>query len=641
MPRTTDGFTTRRLLAAGIAAAALLAVSPAAAIATPAQTVPTSAVTLADPTGWEQKAAVAVKFDLGDDANLIGKEDRDFVIALWKHLKDKPAHLEVRAAAEQAFTTGDQACSQFIVTDVFAAYDRDVERERREAEAKRLSDAARAAAASAVDIVAKSEMLNGTDARFAELIWLSVKDLRDTDGDAMWPKVKAAADDARASEAKQREFIATGLAAAAKQDTDDRIAKDKARTEAQKAAARARAAKQFAANRIGMPVTEELLNLPYRDFVITVGNFAADGTWVHIAAFEAYRSTKEVDWVAFVDTGIHLAKDQDNKVIDDKEAAETRRLVEELLARAEKAGQVNLPQAARRALAGTPGEIAAFLHTGQYTVKPDLPDPLDGTVRFGRVTGLADKCLDIPNSVTTDGTRVQLYDCNNSAAQNVTSPGDGTMRLLGKCVDAGGPPVGSPGDRYVHLWTCNGTGAQQWKQRPDGRIYQPDNDRCLDAPGSNNGAQLYLHTCHGGDNQKWTIAAPDGARFGQVTGVGGRCFDVPNGANADRTPVTLFDCNKGFGQDVTLPSDNTLRLVGKCLDSTGPLIGGPGQRLVYLWTCNGSPAQKWHQNTSDGTLYNEGSKYCLDTLSGNNGAQLYVHPCNAGTNQRWKLPSAK
>ncbi|MDI6103025.1 ricin-type beta-trefoil lectin domain protein [Actinoplanes sp. NEAU-A12] len=273
------------------------------------------------------------------------------------------------------------------------------------------------------------------------------------------------------------------------------------------------------------------------------------------------------------------------------------------------------------------------------------PDALHGSVRFGRVTGVAGKCLDIPNSATADGTRVTVYDCNGSGAQDVTTPGDGTLRVFGKCIDAGGPATGSiPGDRYLHLWSCNGTPAQQWQQRPNGTLYQVNNDRCIDTPTSSNGARLYLHACHGGDNQKWAIPAFSGARFGKVTGVGGKCVDIPNGRNPNGAMVTLYACNSTYAQDVTLPGDGTLRLVGKCVDAGGPAVGPDvslyPQRLVHLWSCNGTAPQLWRLN-SDGTLYSNLSgpnASCLDTPNTNNGTQLYIHRCNGGPHQQWKLP---
>ncbi|OJF12478.1 hypothetical protein [Couchioplanes caeruleus] len=195
-----------------------------------------AAETGASQAGYDEKLAVAIKFGRGDDSALVELADRDFVIAIWNHVKNKPDHLEVRTAAEQAFSSApqeaDQACYEFIVTGVFAAFDRDTAREKREADAKRHSDLARTTAAAAIDIVADAELLNGTDATFIRLIWERVTD------DPKWPKVKAAASAARGgTPEQQQQFIATGLAAAAKEDTDDRIAADTKKTEEEKAAA--------------------------------------------------------------------------------------------------------------------------------------------------------------------------------------------------------------------------------------------------------------------------------------------------------------------------------------------------------------------------------------------------------------------
>ncbi|MEV4490168.1 ricin-type beta-trefoil lectin domain protein [Micromonospora coxensis] len=49
--------------------------------------------------------------------------------------------------------------------------------------------------------------------------------------------------------------------------------------------------------------------------------------------------------------------------------------------------------------------------------------------------------------------------------------GDGTVRSLGKCLDvkSSGTTNGTP----VQLWTCNGTGAQQWAPQADGSLKNP------------------------------------------------------------------------------------------------------------------------------------------------------------------------
>ncbi|GGQ39915.1 hypothetical protein [Couchioplanes azureus] len=355
----------RPLLAAGVAAAVLTIGMPAIAYAAPAQGRVLAAASAEAPATYEQKLAVAVKFGRGDDTALVELADRDFVVAIWNHVKADPARTEVRVAAEVAFSADpdevDDACRRFIVTEVFAAFDRDVAREKQEADAKRQRDLARTAAAASIDVVADAALLNGTDADFVRLIWERVAD------DAKWPKVKAAARQARegGDEDRQR-FIATGMAEAAKQDVDDWIAKDQEKTEAEKAAALARAAKKLAANRIGLTVTDELLDLPDRDFIIKVWNHGPDGSEVQAAAIAATRSLDPKVWKEFIDSGVHQAKDRDIQIALDRKYQADKALAERLKATATANKDLNLAYWTGKALAGTPTELDAFLRVGQY-----------------------------------------------------------------------------------------------------------------------------------------------------------------------------------------------------------------------------------------------------------------------------------
>ncbi|OJF13649.1 hypothetical protein BG844_14125 [Couchioplanes caeruleus subsp. caeruleus] len=380
-------------------AAGVTAVSLTLGVPTVAQAAPMAGVLAADvadqgPASYEQKLKVAVKFGRGDDAALIERTDRDFVIGLWKLIKDDPDHLEVSAAAELAYGTlsapeGSDAtaaaCREFIVTGVFAAFERDLAREKAEADAKRQSDLARAAAAASIHVVADAAMLNGDDRAFAQLIWKRVEN--DTD----WPKVKEAAAAALAGTAEQqRTFIASGLAAAAKQDIADIIAKDQEKSEAEKAAALARAAKESAAHKIGLEPTPQLLNLPDRDFVTEVWNHAAGGSEVQAAAIAAARSNDPAVWKSFIEVGIHQAKDRDTQRAFEAAAAEDRRQVEEILVRAEKIRHRKLAAAARAALAGTRDDVSWFRRTGQFEVGPDALTEdarADIPVVYGYATG--------------------------------------------------------------------------------------------------------------------------------------------------------------------------------------------------------------------------------------------------------------
>ncbi|WP_435859639.1 ricin-type beta-trefoil lectin domain protein [Streptomyces parvulus] len=131
--------------------------------------------------------------------------------------------------------------------------------------------------------------------------------------------------------------------------------------------------------------------------------------------------------------------------------------------------------------------------------------PGGGTPGPGEVKGVGGKCLDVDNSMTADGTKVQLWTCNGTGAQQWTRADDGTLRALGKCLDVsnGGTADGT----RIQLWTCNGTGSQKWAPQSDGTVRNPQSAKCLDASGGtwNDGTPVHLWTCHTGTNQKWFL----------------------------------------------------------------------------------------------------------------------------------------
>jgi lysophospholipase L1-like esterase len=109
----------------------------------------------------------------------------------------------------------------------------------------------------------------------------------------------------------------------------------------------------------------------------------------------------------------------------------------------------------------------------------------DGATASGIVQSAIDAhCLDVRNSGTTDGTPVQLWGCDNTAAQDWTLvPGaGGTLQALGKCLDVTGS--GTADGTLVQLWDCNGTGAQRWIAGADNSLINPESGRCLDDPNS-------------------------------------------------------------------------------------------------------------------------------------------------------------
>ncbi|MFE2427442.1 ricin-type beta-trefoil lectin domain protein [Streptomyces sp. NPDC059373] len=126
------------------------------------------------------------------------------------------------------------------------------------------------------------------------------------------------------------------------------------------------------------------------------------------------------------------------------------------------------------------------------------------TAPSGPITGIAGKCADVAGAATANGTAIQLYDCNSSAAQNWTVASDGSLQALGKCMDL--TSAGTANGTQVQLYDCNGTAAQKWTYT-SGTLVNPVSGRCLDATGASsaNGTRLQIWDCTGASNQKWTV----------------------------------------------------------------------------------------------------------------------------------------
>lgn len=122
----------------------------------------------------------------------------------------------------------------------------------------------------------------------------------------------------------------------------------------------------------------------------------------------------------------------------------------------------------------------------------------------GTIKGVGSgRCLDVPSSSTTDGTQLQLWDCNNGTNQQWTYTAAGELRVYGnKCLDAGGTGNGTK----VQIYSCWGADNQKWRLNSDGSIVGVQSGLCLDAvaAGTANGTLIQLYSCSNGSNQHWT-----------------------------------------------------------------------------------------------------------------------------------------
>ncbi|MEV1084368.1 non-reducing end alpha-L-arabinofuranosidase family hydrolase [Streptomyces sp. NPDC050211] len=122
------------------------------------------------------------------------------------------------------------------------------------------------------------------------------------------------------------------------------------------------------------------------------------------------------------------------------------------------------------------------------------------------VRGVASgRCLDVPGASQTDGTFLQIWDCNGATNQQWTLTDNNQLTVYGnKCLDVPGHATTS-GTR-VQIYTCNGGPNQQWRANSDGTIVGVQSGLCLDVSGGGtaNTTAVQIWTCNGANNQKWT-----------------------------------------------------------------------------------------------------------------------------------------
>ncbi|MFC0005468.1 endo-1,4-beta-xylanase [Micromonospora siamensis] len=139
--------------------------------------------------------------------------------------------------------------------------------------------------------------------------------------------------------------------------------------------------------------------------------------------------------------------------------------------------------------------------TATPTAGPTTPPPSTGGANkiVGSQSG---RCIDVPNSSRTNGTRVQLYDCHGQTNQQWTWTASRQLTVYGSmCLDA----AGSGNSSAVQIYSCNGQANQQWNVNANGTITGVQSGRCLDVWGTGNGQQVQIYDCNGRANQQFRL----------------------------------------------------------------------------------------------------------------------------------------
>jgi hypothetical protein len=295
------------------------------------------------------------------------------------------------------------------------------------------------------------------------------------------------------------------------------------------------------------------------------------------------------------------------------------------------------------------------------------------------------KCIEGSNGNTGNGTPIIISDCTGSDQQNWTrlTPGGQTsittlsvtVNKVKKCMDVSGS--GTADGTKVQLWDCNGTVAQQWQQvdgRP-GALVNPNSGKCLDLPNSNttNGTQLVINPCNGGASQHWgeeasstTLGTPPdqgsimqyctqggmsavgylsswdilglqnayGRKYtGSLVGYRGQCANIQNGSTQAGAPIIAFPC-RGGSNDTWFRTNTTYEYfqAGKtspnlCLNVQGNSVPNP----IIGWGCGPGNNEKF---STVGVEWHGMGNMCVGVSKAAAGTALQLQACG-GSNQKW------
>jgi hypothetical protein len=117
-----------------------------------------------------------------------------------------------------------------------------------------------------------------------------------------------------------------------------------------------------------------------------------------------------------------------------------------------------------------------------------------------------------------------------------------------------------------------------------------------------NGVRIQQWGCSGDSRQVWNFIVTSGRRDDRIgykisNAESGKCLDVEDGRNADRTPVQQWDCRIGhfaptqtWYVDPSVPTRIVSEIGGRCLDVAGGSLVEGAYLQTYHCTAN-NPAQ--------------------------------------------------
>ncbi len=189
--------------------------------------------------------------------------------------------------------------------------------------------------------------------------------------------------------------------------------------------------------------------------------------------------------------------------------------------------------------------------------------PLGSGYEF--INACSGKALDVKGGSSASGTATQLYTRNGSGAQTwipktaSTQPvANGTYQMLSKLdsnkaldVTNGGVLNGT----RVQIYAKNNSAAQRWKvtYTDNGEYYtiiNPNAGKALDVHGAstNNGANVQIYTANNSVAQRWRIEKNNDGTFTLINPNANKALDVTAANPASSTPMQIYSSNATAAQ---------------------------------------------------------------------------------------------
>ena len=296
----------------------------------------------------------------------------------------------------------------------------------------------------------------------------------------------------------------------------------------------------------------------------------------------------------------------------------------------------------------------------------------DGTYTISTLLN-SNYVLDVKDGSTSNGANIQLYEANDTAAQQfkVSHDSQGYVTFTnvksGRVLDLNGAIVKDAGN--IQQYTSNGTRAQKWIVKQDGNGYvvmsaiHPNYILDLNGGSVRNGSNIQLHSVTGSNSQRWNITKyvskderinnlaaqnkntlADGVYEINSVKNSNYTLDVNSASTRNGANVQLYLRNGTQAQAFRVSHDSqgfvtfTNINSGKVIDLDGAIT--KNGRNIHQYASNGTRAQKWivQQSGSGYSIVSAiDTSFALDIRNGSvySGSNIQLYKSNNTAAQQW------